>query len=628
MTTMRATRLLLSSKNPTLRAGVKKLLKSEPFLEIVAETTSARETLREALRLNPDFVLMDADMAGPATLSAIRQMKRANGNVQIWVCSLWEDADLIAACLEAGASGSVPAAAGSAKLLRIFRRDKQNAHRNGSHLRRELKSRVAAMLILATVGLATIAIAQQTTPSAKPIPPGSTVQPPSQNESVQNQPSQDESQPEQSAAVKAEKDEAIPEEEEEPKELRHFYFTSPLALSGVRETRLPVERQKFDDNEASISLPEITIANVQPLTEFYLSYHPTIELFSNHDDLDSATQTVGLRFAHQFTPRWVFAARDSFLRTDDPTRKLQENVFLLPRTPYQENVASLAADYLKNSRTKYSLELDNTLSYLSLKNLEHPTLPSDRFDQVASGLTAAMEHKFAQRQKLTVGYSLLLFRNLHSGLPETIRSAHNANALYEYGWDQRGVYVALSSGVLHGGGTSYSALARIGYAWRAFEVYTGYSRQFAFVRGFTSGPQNTLLIGTGLSPATISEVVTLNMTGTMRSHVVVDLAGTAGRGASALPSGEIRSVTGRAQIAYRVGRVFPFIGAEFYGQNLNPLTDSRMSRSRYFAGLAVSLSPVAEAANTPVGDYSSKWPLSAPGLAPHRTSKLEKGELK
>ena len=136
MRTIHTVRLLLSSKNPTLREGVKKLLKDEPSLEIVAEATSARETLREALRLNPDFVLMDADMAGPATLSAIRQIKRANRDVQIWVCSLWEDADLIAACLEAGASGAVPAAAGSANLLRIFGREKgkRNPQSNPSHL--------------------------------------------------------------------------------------------------------------------------------------------------------------------------------------------------------------------------------------------------------------------------------------------------------------------------------------------------------------------------------------------------------------------------------------------------------------------------------------------------------------
>src|SRR5262249_58229748 len=126
-----------------------------------------RETLREALRLNPDFVLMDADMAGPATLSAIRHMKRANGDIQIWVCSLWEDADLIAACLEAGAAGSVPAAADGANLLRIFEREKRreaahqktkrSSHSNGSQLRHAFKSHVAAMLIFAATMLVSLA---------------------------------------------------------------------------------------------------------------------------------------------------------------------------------------------------------------------------------------------------------------------------------------------------------------------------------------------------------------------------------------------------------------------------------------------------------------------------------------
>jgi CheY-like chemotaxis protein len=605
-------RLLLSSKNPTLREGIKRLLNSEPSIHIVAETTSARQTAREAMRLDPGFVLMDADMAGPATLSAIRRMKRANGQVQIWVCSLWEDADLLAACLEAGASGSVPSAADSAKLLRIFGLGKRtkSPRSNGVHFRHPLKSRVATLLIFAIAGLATISRAQQQSISNSPRPSDLTAEPDFQ------------------PAPNAENENVTESEEEhEPQDLRHFYFTSPFAASGLRETRLPVETQTVGDTAAAIALPEMTIANVQPRTEFYLSYHPTLELFSNNQNLDTATHTAGLRFAHELSPRLVVSVRNSFLRTQDPTRQLRENVFLLPRTPYQENVFSLTTDFLKNSRTKYSFEFDNTLSYLSLKNLQH-TLPSDRFDQVAGGVTASVTHKIAVQQRLTGSYSFLLFRDLHTGIAESIRHAHNANITYEYGRDQRGLYVELSAGALHGSSTSYTALTRVGYAWRSLTVYTGYSRQFAFVRGLGSAVESETRLASGLSPESISQVVTLDVAATVRGHLVIDLGGSDGKGASPLSVGDIRSVTGRLQMAYRLGRVFPFLGAEFYGQNFNPLTGSRMDRSRYFAGFAVSLSPVTEAANAPVGDYSSKWPLSAPGLAPRRTSKLDKGELK
>jgi hypothetical protein len=239
-----------------------------------------------------------------------------------------------------------------------------------------------------------------------------------------------------------------------------------------------------------------------------------------------------------------------------------------------------------------------------------------------------MVHKLGAKQRLTNSYSLLLFRELHTGIQNSVRRAHNAGVLYEYGWDQRGVHLELSGGMLHGSSTSYNALMRVGYNWRNLNIYTGYSRQFAFVRTLRGGFDGFGNLQSALSPESIAQVVTMGLATALRESLIVDLAAIAGKGDAAIPGNQIRSISGRAQVAYRVRRVFPFIGAEFYGQNFNPLMESRMARSHYFAGLAISLSPVPEAANAPAGDYAGKWPLSAPGLAPRRPSKLERGELK
>jgi len=426
--------------------------------------------------------------------------------------------------------------------------------------------------------------------------------------------------------VQKEVDEEL-ERPEEPQNLQGFFFSSPFTAAAVRETRLPFEKRSLDDTGAAISLPELTVAFVKPRSDFSLSYHPTFDRFSEHSELNAVTHTANLHFAYDLKRRWVLSVKNSFLRTEDPARKLRESIFILPRTSYQENVLSMSVDFLKSTRTKYTLEATNSFSFLSLKNLSH-ILPADRFDQVGGALTASVVHKVGVNQRLTNSYSFLLFRELHTGVENSMRRAHNASALYEYGWDQRGVHLELSGGVLHGSSTSYNALFRIGYNWRNLNIYTGYSRQFAFIRTLTGGFNGAGTLQSALAPESIAQVVTLGVAATLKQSLIVDLAAIAGKGDAAIPGNEIRSLSGRAQVAYRLGRVFPFVGAEFYGQNFNPMMESRMARSRYFAGMAVSLSSVTEAANAPVGDYAGKWPLSAPGLAPRRPSKLERGDLK
>ena len=632
MSTGKCVRLLVASKNPTLRQGVKKLLESDGGIELVAETKSVRQTVSEALRVQPDFILMDADMAGLATLSGIRRMKRLIPNVRIWVCSLWEDGDLIGACLAAGANGSLSSSASRERLLGIVHGLQPRRHVSShgpSHAPSHGPShgpghgpghgpspilRRAAAWIFAAV-LATGAALAQDTRTTPPLPDPQSSQPDVQLQETVEQ------------AKKKQTPTNEPQEEEEHPELRHLYFTSPFSASAIRETRISVGQRKVDDHGTAIGLPEITIANVLPKTEFFLSYHPTLEIFNEHKELNASTQIARLRFAHELSPRWVIAFRDSFLHTEDPTRVLDENIFLLPRTRYRENVLSVNLDYLRDSRTKYSLDFDNTISFLDLKNLIH-IFPADRFDQVAGALTASVVHKLEKRQRLTGSYSFLLFRDLHLGIPSSWRPAHNGTVAYEYGWDQRGIYLEASGGVLHENSTSYTALARIGYNWRRFALYTGYTRQFAFIRGLQGGADGSGTLSGGLTPESIAQIVSLDFDGTVAGHLVIGLHASAGKGASALQIGDIKGINSRIQLAYRIGRVFPFVSAEFYGQNFNPMTNARMDRSRYAAGFAVSLDSIPEAANTPAADNPGKWPLNAPGLAPKRTAKIEKGELK
>jgi DNA-binding NarL/FixJ family response regulator len=100
-------RVLICDDHPLFREGLRAILRDQPAFEVVGEATNGIEAIDRARALRPDVVLMDIDMPELSGLEAMKRIVAARVPSRILILSLYEDEDLIASCLDAGATGYV-----------------------------------------------------------------------------------------------------------------------------------------------------------------------------------------------------------------------------------------------------------------------------------------------------------------------------------------------------------------------------------------------------------------------------------------------------------------------------------------------------------------------------------------
>src|SRR5437660_12858036 len=93
------------------------MFRNESALEIVGEARDGRRALELVKEIKPDLLLMDVsmpDMNGP---DATRRIREFDPTVKILILTMHEEEDLVAQCLESGASGYIIKDAPASKSL-------------------------------------------------------------------------------------------------------------------------------------------------------------------------------------------------------------------------------------------------------------------------------------------------------------------------------------------------------------------------------------------------------------------------------------------------------------------------------------------------------------------------------
>lgn len=102
---MNKIRLVIVDDHPVVRDGLRGMLESQPDFEVVGEASDGEAAVQMANSLNPEIVLMDLRMPEMDGVTALRQIKASNPQVQVLVLTTYDsDADILPA-IEAGASG-------------------------------------------------------------------------------------------------------------------------------------------------------------------------------------------------------------------------------------------------------------------------------------------------------------------------------------------------------------------------------------------------------------------------------------------------------------------------------------------------------------------------------------------
>jgi DNA-binding NarL/FixJ family response regulator len=102
---MNKIRLVIVDDHPVVRDGLRGMLESQADFEVVGEAADGEEAVRVASSLKPEIVLMDLRMPVMDGVTALREIKASNPEVQILVLTTYDsDADILPA-IEAGAMG-------------------------------------------------------------------------------------------------------------------------------------------------------------------------------------------------------------------------------------------------------------------------------------------------------------------------------------------------------------------------------------------------------------------------------------------------------------------------------------------------------------------------------------------
>jgi two-component system, NarL family, invasion response regulator UvrY len=114
-------KILIVDDHPIIRTGLRRLLASEPEIEI-REAASGREAISAFKEDRPALVILDLNLPGLGGLEVIARLKIADQAARILVLSMHDEEIHVTRALQAGAMGYISKNAPAAEIVEAIRR--------------------------------------------------------------------------------------------------------------------------------------------------------------------------------------------------------------------------------------------------------------------------------------------------------------------------------------------------------------------------------------------------------------------------------------------------------------------------------------------------------------------------
>ena len=109
--------VLIADDQTLFREGIKDVLSSERWLDVVGEAADGVEAVAKAKKLKPDVVLMDIKLPKLDGINATRQIREACPGVNVLMLSSFEDEAHVLDAIQAGANGYLSKMLPAAELV-------------------------------------------------------------------------------------------------------------------------------------------------------------------------------------------------------------------------------------------------------------------------------------------------------------------------------------------------------------------------------------------------------------------------------------------------------------------------------------------------------------------------------
>lgn len=105
MTSARRTRVILADDHTLVRAGIRRILESQPQFEVVAEAPDGRAALDAIDRYAADVLVLDLNMNGLEGIDVLRQAKRNNPEMRVVILTMHAGREYVTRAIAEGADG-------------------------------------------------------------------------------------------------------------------------------------------------------------------------------------------------------------------------------------------------------------------------------------------------------------------------------------------------------------------------------------------------------------------------------------------------------------------------------------------------------------------------------------------
>lgn len=114
-------RVVAADDQELVRVGLRRILTTRRGVDVVGEAGNGREAVDLVRSLRPDLVLMDVRMPVLDGPGAIAELRRAGDQVPVLVLTTYDDEEVLAAALRAGANGFLLKGSAAEDLLRAVK---------------------------------------------------------------------------------------------------------------------------------------------------------------------------------------------------------------------------------------------------------------------------------------------------------------------------------------------------------------------------------------------------------------------------------------------------------------------------------------------------------------------------